>query len=316
MNGNRKIVVLSGGVSEEKDISEVTSNEITKALKSKGVTTQGFTTEILDPSQFSSYLKLIEKIKEIEPYIVFNGLHGSIGENGQIQSLLQLEKIPFTGSGFKASAISMDKYLSGKLATTLDIAVPDRYFFSKKDDFQKKNIQKQVGFPMVIKPNDSGSSVGISIIDTPEKIQKAMENAFKFSDSILFEKYIEGRELTVTILGHKPLPVVEIKPKNGWYDYRNKYTKGNTSYHVPADLTTAETKKIQHHALEIFDLFGCEIYARVDFRYDGDQFYFLEVNTLPGMTPLSLTPMAAKETGLNFAELLIKIIEFSLQKNN
>ena len=309
MKRNRKIVVLSGGVSEEKEISEITSNEIAVALEKKD-----FQTIILDPSQFSSYLKLIEKINEIKPYIVFNGLHGSIGENGQIQSLLKLEGIPFTGSGFRASAICMDKYLSGKLATTLEIAVPERYFYSGNDDFQKESILKQIGIPLVIKPNDSGSSVGISIIDTPGKIQEAMENAFKFSNSILFEKYIEGRELTVTILGHKPLPVVEIKPKKGWYDYRNKYTKGNTSYHVPADLTEAEAKEIQNNALMIFRLFGCEVYARIDFRYDGEQFYFLEVNTLPGMTPLSLTPMAAKETGLDFPELLIKIIEFSLKK--
>jgi len=309
MKGNRKIVVLSGGVSEEKEISEVTSNEITKALKSKG-----FTTKILDPSQFSYYLKLIEKIKEIEPLIVFNGLHGSIGENGQIQSLLQLEKIPFTGSGFKASAISMDKYISGMLASSLGITVPKRcLYFRDKTANADLNI-KNIGFPMVIKPNDSGSSVGISIIDSSSKMQEAIEFAFQYSDSILFEKYIEGRELTVTILGHKPLPVVEIKPKKGWYNYQNKYTKGNTSYHVPADLTDTETKTIQDQAFRIFKLFGCDVYARIDFRYDGEQFYFLEVNTLPGMTPLSLTPMAAKETGLDFAELLIKIIEFSLQK--
>ena len=309
MRGNRKIVILSGGISEEKKISEITSKEIALALTSKG-----YITEKLDPSQFPSYLKLVEKIKEIEPLIVFNGLHGSFGENGQIQSLLLLEKIPFTGSGFKASAICMDKYISGKLATTLGITVPARYFYSKKKDFQEEYVLKNIGFPLVIKPNASGSSVGISIIDDPGKIQKAMEDAFQYSDSILFEKYIRGRELTVAILDDKPLPVVEIKPKNGWYDYRNKYTEGNTYYHVPADLPANETKEIQTIALNLFQLIGCKVYARIDFRYDGEQFYFLEVNTLPGMTPLSLTPMAAKATGLEFPELLIKIIEFSLQK--
>ena len=134
-----------------------------------------------------------------------------------------------------------------------------------------------------------------------------------FGLALLYREYIEGRELTVTILGHKPLPVVEIKPKKGWYDYRNKYTKGNTSYHVPADLTEAEAKEIQNNALMIFRLFGCEVYARIDFRYDGEQFYFLEVNTLPGMTPLSLTPMAAKEAGISFIDLITIIIEKSLK---
>ncbi|MCD4795626.1 MAG: D-alanine--D-alanine ligase [Candidatus Cloacimonetes bacterium] len=307
MKKNEKVIILSGGFSEESEISKITSLAIAKALSNRQ-----YNVQLLDPADFSSYSDLVNAIKKIDPLIVFNGLHGAEGEDGRIQSLLSLEKILFTGSDYRASAISMDKYISGLLASSLGIPVPKRIII--KNITEINSIINSIKFPVVIKPNDSGSSVGISIIKKINDVEKAIEKAFNYSDKVLMEEFVAGRELTVTILGGKPLPVVEIKPNDGWYDYTNKYTKGNTSYEVPAKITEEETKEIQEKALQIYKLFGCKVYARVDFRFEESKFHFLEVNTLPGMTLLSLTPMAAKEEGYDFEELLEKIIKLSLKK--
>ncbi|MBT3169209.1 MAG: D-alanine--D-alanine ligase [Candidatus Cloacimonetes bacterium] len=302
----KTIVILSGGNSDESEISRVTSIEIQKALNNN------YQTILVNPVDFSSISKMVNKIKEIMPFIVFNGLHGAEGENGSIQAALSLENIYFTGSGSKSSAIAMDKFLSGKLVKSIGIPVPKQVFLTNLNlDWSKL---EDLNFPIVVKPNDSGSSVGISIVKEREKLAEAIEDAFKFSKNVICENYISGRELTVTILGDEALPVVEIIPKNGWYDFVNKYTKGTTIYEVPAKLSTQEMSEIQQKALQIFKLFKCSVYARIDFRFDGTSFYFLEVNTLPGMTPLSLTPMAVKKSGLNFNELLEKIIRLSMGK--
>jgi len=305
----KRIVILSGGYSEEADVSRVTSKEIAKALDGNELSI-----ELIDPANFDSYMQMINKIKQIDPDIVFNGLHGSQGEDGTLQSLLTLENIPFTGSTHRASSISMDKYISGIIANYAKLKIPNRRLIYKDYEYDMEKVISAIGFPMVIKPNDSGSSVGISIINEEKKLNQAINKAFEYSEKVIIEEFIDGRELTVTVLGNEALPVVEIIPNKGWYDYTNKYTKGNTKYEVPAKINDDERKKIQSQALAVFNLFGCSIYGRVDFRFDGKDFYFLEVNTLPGMTELSLTPMAAKEAGLSFQELLLKIIELSLQR--
>ena len=304
-----KIIILSGGFSEEAEVSKTSSLEIEKALKENGKNII-----ILDPVKFDSYSDIIQKINEFKPDIVFNGLHGAEGEDGSIQSLFALENIPFTGSAQRASSISMDKYISGILAKYVKIKVPRRRLIYKNYEYDFNPVFQHIGFPMVIKPNDSGSSVGISIINKENELNEAIKLAFEYSKKVIIEQFIDGRELTVTVLGDEALPVVEIIPYDGWYNYRNKYTKGQTIYEVPAKLTSEEVKSIQKQALDVFNLFGCEVYGRVDFRYDGNDFYFLEVNTLPGMTQLSLTPMAAKEAGISFKELLYKIIELSLNR--
>lgn len=305
----KNIIILKGGFSEEADVSRATSGEIEKALNKKGIKIT-----LIDPAEFNSYSEMINRINEFKPDIVFNGLHGAEGEDGRIQSLLALENIPFTGSAQRASAISMDKYISGILAEYIEIKVPKRRVIYKDYEYDFNLIFQNIDFPIVIKPNDSGSSVGISIINKESELHEAIKLAFKYSKKVIIEQFIDGRELTVTILGDEALPVVEIIPNDGWYNYKSKYTKGKTIYEVPAKLTSEEENKIQKQALDVFALFGCEVYGRVDFRYDGEEFYFLEVNTLPGMTLLSLTPMAAKEAGLDFKELLLKIIELSLNR--
>ena len=309
MRKNKKVVLLSGGFSEEADVSLVTASEIGKSLSE-----MAYSVEITDPKKFTSYSEMINFIKSVDPYIVFNGLHGQEGEDGRIQSLFELEKIAYTGSGYRASAIAMDKHISGILAEYENIKVPKRIATTFKEEFKLNKIESEIGFPMVIKPNDSGSSVGISIVENHRDIAPAMKEAFQYSKKILIEKFIAGRELTVTVLDGKALPVVEIKPKDGWYDYTNKYTAGNTVYEAPARLDEIIEQELKSKAEKIFKLFGCEVYARVDFRFDGKDIYFLEVNTLPGMTPLSLTPMAAKAEGIDFEQLLKKIIELSMHR--
>ena len=301
----KNIVILSGGSSDEAKVSKVTSTEIAKTLNK-----DKYREYIIDPNDYNSFVELIEEIKQINPIIVFNGLHGAEGEDGRIQSLLSLENIPFTGSDHRSSTIAMDKHISGIIASSLKIPIPDRIILQIN---KKWILPEKLKFPLIVKPNNSGSSVGITFVKGKIELDEAITLAFRYSNKVIVEEFIEGRELTVTILGEKALPVVEIKPKDGWYNYNNKYSKGKTIYEVPAKLDTKETFVIQDYALKVFNLFGCSVYGRVDFRYDGNNFYFLEVNTLPGMTPLSLTPMAAKEDGFNFERLIEEIIKISLQ---
>lgn len=304
-----RIVLLSGGRSDERDVSLVSATKIAEALI---VSAQEVI--IIDPADYPDYMALMNAIKAHQPDIVFNGLHGAEGEDGRIQSLLSLEGIPFTGSGFRASALAMDKYRSGLIAQIAGVHVPSKIALTRLDASALHRFVAEHGLPVVVKPNDSGSSVGISLVQQEDVLVPSVEEAFTCGELVLVEQFIPGRELTVTILGERILPVVEIRPHAGWYDYTNKYTKGNTTYEVPASLSEEETTRIQRDAKAVYDLLGCEVYARIDFRFDGKRFYFLEVNTLPGMTPLSLTPMAAQQEGISFEELLLEIIGLSLAR--
>ncbi len=303
----KKIIILNGGISPEKEVSKKTGKAVFEALSKR----EEYIVIMYDYADYESIADFLINIKKEKPYVVFNALHGEDGENGKIQALFDMEKIPYTGSGYYASAIAMNKFLSNLIVKNANIPVPNSILLKNNKDYNNIKIEK---FPIVVKPNDKGSSVGISIVDSKDYLGKALDKAFEYSNEVLLEDYIAGRELTVTILGDKALPVVEIVPKNGWYDYTNKYTKGKTEYIAPAKLTETEKRKIQEYALEIFNLMGCEIYGRVDFRYNGEEFYFLEVNTLPGMTQLSLTPMAAKSFGMSFEDLIIFIIEKSKRR--
>ena len=304
---SRRVILLQGGGSEEREISLKSSSAIHEALSESG-----YETITLDPQDFSSYLDLGEEILSINPDIVFVGLHGGGGENGTIQAFLSLLNVPFTGSDMRSSSLCMDKEQSFALASRIGIKVPRYYVWNKANFEEREQVIRDLNFPLVIKPNSSGSSVGINIVRDIDEFNPAVCEAFRYSEKIIIQQYIAGSELTVSILGDTALPVVEIKVNDGWYDYRNKYTKGKTIYEVPAALTKGESERIQQMSLSLFRTFGCRAYARVDFRYDGKDFYFLEVNTLPGMTSLSLTPMAAKEAGISFPRLVELIIEYSL----
>ena len=301
-----KIVVLSGGSSPEREVSLVTAKNIERQLLESG-----FDVQLIDPSDYKTIPELINKIDEIKPDLLFNGLHGGDGENGKLQALFELVGYKFTGSGSEACVLAMNKYVSKLIAQDCGVPIPSHIYLHKGDKVD--NIQtKSIGLPLIVKPNNAGSSVGITIVKSYEELQNAIDEAYKFDDNILIEQFIPGRELTVTIIDEIPRSVVEIKPKSGWYDFQNKYTSGNTQYIAPAELSEEERKIIQAYALRIYKRTECKAYARIDFRYDGDKFYFLEVNTLPGMTELSLTPMSAKADGINFKQLLEVIITASL----
>jgi D-alanine-D-alanine ligase len=298
----KKIILLQGGNSPEREISLRSSATIATAIKKLN-----YDLITLNPADYQNIEDLILTIKKENPNIVFIGLHGGDGEDGTIQAVLKSAKIKFTGSDHTSSAIAMNKFLSSCIAKTLDIPIPDQILINHTDD--TKNCEDIINLPIVVKPNSAGSSVGTYIIHNVNDLQNAVEDAFKYDNRVLVQKYINGREMTVSILDDNVLPVIEIKTVDGFYDYSHKYTKGKTEYICPASLTTKETICVQSYAEKIFKTMGCSGYGRVDFIYDGTDFYFLEVNTLPGMTELSLVPMAAKENGIDFVNLIKCIID-------
>ncbi len=303
----KKIVIIEGGSSSEREVSLNSSNEIYKCLT--GAKCQCVK---IDPSDFPNTEDFIKTIRQHKPDLVFNGLHGGDGENGNIQALLELAKIPFTGSDSYASTIAMDKYLSKLIAKDLGIPVAKGILVDKTTGLE--SLQVDFPLPYIVKPNNGGSSVGISKVESLEQLLPALEDAFQYDEKVLIEEFIPGKELTVTILGNQTYPVIEVRPRSGWYDYKNKYTKGNTEYICPADLSEENSSIVQQMAYNLFKRMSGKVYGRVDFRYDGSTFYFLEVNTLPGMTSLSLTPMAVQAKGITFEKLLLNIIDLSLSK--
>jgi len=305
-----KVALLKGGTSEEREVSINTCNAIEKALIAlhKEVL-------VVDPADFVknnflNYLKFVDHIKKSGVDIVFIGLHGGDGEDGTFQRLFELACIPFVGSSSESSYISMNKKISKLLAQNLGVPVPKALYFRKNGTRPSYNeISTQLGQRFVIKPNASGSSVGVTILNNTDGFDAALELAFSVNDDILIEEYIPGREITVAMLGNRALPVVEIKPSGEFYDYVHKYTDGYTVYETPAKLTQKEAEIVLDYGERIYKEFKCADYARVDFRFDGKKFCFLELNTLPGMTSLSLVPMAAKVVGISFEELIRKLIE-------
>ncbi len=312
----KKILVLKGGISPERDVSLVSGSEIAKELR-----LSQYDVCELDPADYPRLADLLLAIEAEHPFMVFNGLHGGCGENGDLQAALQLAGIPFTGSLSKGSTLAMDKYIAKLLVAEEGVPVPKHILMrgnlleDYNDPSDYRAITETLGLPIIVKPNDAGSSVGISMVEDICSLKEAVNEAFKYCSTVLLEEYIPGRELTVSILDDKAMPVVEIKPKAGWYDYQNKYTKGNTEYLAPAPIDEAMAHLAQLYAVRAFKALSCSVYGRVDFRLDEDKLYFLEVNTLPGMTALSLTPMAAKAAGMSFGDLLETIIKNSVARH-
>jgi D-alanine-D-alanine ligase len=339
------IIVLTGGNSAERNVALASGSAIAKELRESG-----HNVRVIDPvyganqpeeaAIFEGHLTVGEEFptaEELNRYnsrkvleciqsdlfdntdIVFLGLHGKFGEDGRLQSLLEMRGVKYTGSGVTSSAIAMDKDISKIIFNNCNIPTA-RWFMLRKglSDVLKidENIKLEMGYPAVIKPNDEGSTVGLSIVQPDvedAQLGAALDMAFNYSERIMVEQFIEGRELTVAILGNEALPVVEIKPKDGFYDYEHKYTKGMTEYFCPADLPEKLAKELQEKSLAAHNALGCKVYSRVDFRLNQKGEYFcLEVNTLPGMTELSLVPKAAGSIGMSFPELLNRIIEYSL----
>lgn len=341
-----KIVVLMGGTSAERDVSLVSGEAIVKALRTAGhqvipidsakgqkflesqtrFLPEGVKSEPPDIKELQRKskeltLKTIESFDLNDVDVIFLALHGGAGEDGTIQALLDLTGKPYTGSGMLASALAMNKSISKKIFEQEGILTPGWFLLDSSNlpDVSeiRKKIKEKLSFPVVVKPDDQGSTVGFSRVEKEEELSSAVELAKNFSDKILVEEYIEGRELTVAILDDQTLPVVEIIPEHGVYDYQCKYTKGKSRYICPAELSEEKTKEIQRIGLEAFKSLRCEGYARVDFRYSnkGDC-YCLEVNSLPGMTATSLVPMAAQKAGIDFPELVDRIANMALKRKS
>jgi len=343
------IILLTGGPSAEREVAISSGKSILKALRESGHNVKvidpvngdkEISEEVIFENKLSKDSPSIEKLQQIRKSsnrnilscinslifdntdLAFLGLHGKFGEDGKIQTLLEYRGVKYTGSGIFASALAMDKDVSKVILNSISVKTPAWIAIDKnsKNDILKlnKQILDSIGYPCVVKPNDEGSTVGLSIVNPDVEdiqLQNSIELAFKYSDKILIEQYIKGRELTVSIIGEEAFPIVEIKPKGGFYDYEHKYTKGMTEYFCPAELPAEIELKAKENAMKAHRALGCEVYSRVDFLLDqNDELYCLEVNTLPGMTETSLVPKSAAAAGMDFTALIEKLIGISLSK--
>jgi D-alanine-D-alanine ligase len=338
-----KVLVLAGGVSEEREVSLASAKAITESLQRLGHTVSVIDAasgkSLLDRSgkylleedtassskialKQGDNLALTESIRSPDykdTELVYVALHGGAGEDGTIQALLDLAGMIYTGSGRLASAVSMNKDFAKRILRNEGIPTPDWVLVKLQHagDFKNQigNLRQEFGFPLIVKPNNSGSTVGLTLVKGEGDLETAFKKAFEVSREILVEKYIRGREITGAVLDGQALPLVEIIPTNELYDYQCKYTKGKSQYICPAEMPAAVAEEMRQLASRVYQIIGCSGLARVDFILgEGNQPYFLEVNTLPGMTELSLAPMAAKEAGISFDELIDRICRSALKK--
>lgn len=333
-----KIAVFLGGTSSERNVSLASGTAIAKGLKQAGHDVilldpafgkdqkiEPFTQVGMTPPEQKELKKLpaehgralfetVEIILSENIDIVFNALHGGIGENGIIQSLFEAARIQYTGSGVMASALAMNKVTAKHIFQSYGVPTPEFLFYEKNSDWPtaRKEILSKFKYPIVMKPNEEGSTVGLSIVHEEKELDDAWKKAANFGH-VLIEEYISGRELTVTVLGDRALPVIEIIPEGGFYDYEHKYTKGKTNYVCPAEIPGEVAAAAKHFAVKAFQGLRCKAYARIDFRLsEKNELFCLEVNTLPGMTETSLVPKAAKAEGIEFEELVDRIVKLSL----
>ena len=293
-----KIGVLMGGDSNERVVSLSTGIEVLKAFKKLGYNAK----KILINGNYKSFL---EQFKEQD--LVFNALHGGKGEDGNIQQWMDDNDIKYTGSGPTSSALCMDKARSKDFAKLMGIRTPRWQLLN--DTSEKIKLQ----LPLVVKPNRQGSTFGLTIVRDKKELPLAIKTAFQFGNDIIAEEYIEGREVTVPVLGELVYPILEIVPSHDLYDFECKYTPGMTEYFCPAKLEGDVMDTIKKETELLFNEFGCNVYARVDYLIDKNGApYFLEVNTLPGMTATSLLPKSLASAGISFESLIAKIVELSI----
>lgn len=308
---DKKIAVVMGGPSSEREVSLRTGGAIADALEKKGY---DITRMDLSPETFPQ--DLIDKKIEI----VFNAVHGLYGEDGRMQGMLDMLKIPYTGSGVEANVLAMDKIISKQMFILEDIPTPRSIVLSKTLPIEElKEKTEKFTLPVMLKPPDQGSTIGMSKVSGIDELEGALKTAFEYSDKVLAEEFIEGREFTVAVLKYKgqieALPVIEIRPHSGAYDYHSKYTAGATTYLVPAPIDEEITAAMQAYSKKMFDLFGCQGVARVDFMMDDkNNLYALELNTVPGMTATSLVPKAAAAVGISFEDLCERILDSAFDK--
>lgn len=347
VNNNMKIVVLAGGISTERDVSLVTGSMIYKALAKKGHQVvlldvylgyeednyadifsleRNWSEKIGAISSQNPDLSQVKALRKDNPEcvigphvidicsqsdIVFLALHGQNGEDGKIQAMFDLLDIKYTGTNYLSSALAMDKAISKEFFVKYDIPTPKGITVVEGEDVSWNN------FPCIVKVNCGGSSVGVYKANDTTELKSALEEAFTYEKRVIIEEFIEGREFSIGVIDGKALPIIEIAPKVGFYDYKNKYQAGSAIETCPAELPADVTKAMQESAEKVYEALRLCTYVRIDFRMDNNfNFYCLEANTLPGMTPTSLLPQEAAAIGIDFPELCERIIEISLNKYN
>lgn len=347
-----KIVVLAGGLSTERDVSFKTGEMVTKALRENGHQVilldvfMGYSdkeedlTRIFDRAEAVSVKVAaipetapdLEKVKAqrkdqsdnffgpnvIElcrmADIVFMALHGENGENGKIQAAFDLFGIRYTGTGYLGSALAMNKGMAKQLFLENGIPTPRGTSLKRGEDAAKIETCG-IHFPCVVKPCSGGSSIGVSIVHDKAEYEQALKEAFRWENELVIEEYVKGREFSVGVIDFQALPIIEIAPMEGFYDYKNKYKAGSTVETCPAELSEQITKEMQGYAEKVAEVLGLNTYSRTDFLLDAeDHIFCLEANTLPGMTPTSLLPQEAKVTGVDFNQLCERLIESSMRK--
>ncbi|MCT4781812.1 MULTISPECIES: D-alanine--D-alanine ligase [Exiguobacterium] len=304
-----KVAVLYGGVSGEREVSLTSGKGMIEALKERGHEVVAID---FHPERANELLSL-------EADVVLSALHGKYGEDGRVQSLLEMANLPYTGSGVLASALAMDKARAKIIFAAAGIRVARDVLVESPDQVDAKVAEWGGEFPCVVKPAQEGSSNGLTIAMDETMLRDGIAKAFECDTAVLVEQYIKGRELTVPVIGNfgheEALPVIEIIPKNEFYDYESKYTEGGSVHVCPAELPDALTGEVQRAAVLAHQALGCAGYSRSDFLVSEDGLaYILETNTLPGMTPLSLFPDSARAVGISYGELLERFIALALEK--
>ena len=341
-----KIVVLAGGTSTERDVSIVSGTEVCKALRSRGH--QAILVDIFcgvenvdwenpfpaeyDVEKAAEYMSSFNpQIKEMEKKrrsffgpnvlelcekcdIVFLGLHGANGEDGKVQAAFDLMGIRYTGTGYLSSAMAMDKRITKEVFLMNNVPTPGGFTMTR-DNLEKDIAKYNLQFPVVVKTSCGGSSIGVTIVRDAAEFKAALDDAFKWENELVIEEFVQGREFSVGVIEGKALPIIEIAPKEGFYDYKNKYKAGSTVETCPAELPEQVTKDMQHYAEEVARVIGLDTYSRSVFLLnDKNEMFCLEANTLPGMTPTSLLPQEAAVIGMSFNQLCEHLIDISLKK--
>ncbi len=293
---NKHLVVVMGGTAAEREISLLTGQAILKALRNLHLKVTGL--DIRTP-------QALMKIVALKPKVVINALHGPGGEDGRLQGFLEWFGIPYTGSGVLASALAMDKHRAKTMMQAAGLPTAPWLFMEKTLGAWPKSLT----WPVVVKPNSQGSAIGVSLVGKRSQLQAALNQALRFGQSVVVEKYIKGKEISIGVVQGQALPVIEIVPKKAFYDYEAKYVAGMSDHIIPARLSAAKTKEVQALAERTVQVFGCQGTPRIDMIVaPTGKVFILEINTLPGMTATSLLPESAAQAGYSFEALVLHLV--------